>query len=78
MTDSSPLSYGSREPTSKQLLIRLEKDIDWLKRRDLWTRALFETAVLRYVEARGSTEGLDSFTARHKIAKLKKNSWIPA
>lgn len=72
------MSYGSREPTSKQLLIRLEKDIDWLQRRGLWTRELFEIAVLRYVEARGSTEGLERFSEKHKIPKQPKRSWIPA
>jgi hypothetical protein len=54
-----------RAPTSVELVQRLEKDIAWLKRRDVWTRAMFERAVARYIDARASTEQLDAFVARH-------------
>lgn len=65
------------EPSSQQLLTRLEKDIQWLQRRGLWTRSLFEKAVLRYVEAKGSTDGLERFSERHKIGNSTQSSWIP-
>ena len=50
---------------SARLIDRLERDISWLKRRNLWTRPLFERAVARYVEANGSTTDLDAFVRRH-------------
>ena len=66
-----------QDPSPKQLLTRLEKDIAWLEIRGLWSRDLFEKAVLRYVEARGSTRGLEDFTRRHRIRKGLTESWIP-
>jgi hypothetical protein len=48
-----------------RLMDRLERDIAWLKRHNLWTRSLFERAVARYVEANGSTADLDAFVTRH-------------
>ncbi len=65
------------EPTSRELLARLEKDIAWLQQRGLWTRSMFERAVLRYVEARGSTDGLERFSSRHRVHKSAPGHWIP-
>jgi hypothetical protein len=53
------------EPSDDELLQRLERDVAWLESRGLWTRALFERAVARYLNARRSAEGLDDFARRH-------------
>jgi hypothetical protein len=59
------MTRPARAPTATELIQRLEKDIAWLKRRGLWTRAMFERAVARYIDAQASTQHLDGFVARH-------------
>lgn len=68
-----PLPPSPRAPTSAELVQRLDKDITWLKRRGVWTRAMFERAVARYIDAQASTENLDDFVARHADA-----TWLDA
>jgi hypothetical protein len=63
------MTSAARAPTTAEQVQRLEKDIEWLKRRGLWTRALFERAVARYIDAQASTQHLDAFVARHADAK---------
>jgi hypothetical protein len=53
------------EPSTAQLLTRLEKDIAWLKSRRLWNQALYERGVRRFLAAQGSTSGLVEFEKRH-------------
>jgi hypothetical protein len=59
------MTVPPRAPTAAELIERLEKDIAWLKRRGFWTRAMFERAVARYIDAQASTQNLDAFVARH-------------
>jgi hypothetical protein len=59
------MTPSARVPSTAEFVLRLEKDIEWLKRRGFWTRAMFERAVARYIEAQASTQHLDAFVARH-------------
>jgi len=65
MTTHRPIAHVPRTIDRALLNERLERDIAWLKRRNLWTERLFERAVARYVEANGSAAGLDEFLDRH-------------
>lgn len=65
------------EPSTAQLLARLEKDIAWLKSRSLWSHALYERGVRRFLAAQGSTSGLAEFEQSH-APKVSVKTWNAA